>query len=96
MNDQAFLQLKPLFKGEDALIAWLGAVLDKAATDYVRKSKSEENRNVARNRVLQTIQILKADPEANVDLNGILGKPREDFSWEELREEAVGDKYGKL
>ncbi len=33
-------------------------------------------------------------PEGFLQLGGILGKAHKDFSWEDLREEALEEKYG--
>lgn len=72
----------------------LGNVLDKAAFKYVQEHKRNEARAAERERVLQAIHRIKADPDSSIDLSGILGKPHDGFSWEELRDEAVYDKYG--
>ena len=94
MNDNAFQQLKPCFEEEAALVVWLGHVLDKAAIEYVQEHKRNKARTAERERVLQTIHSIKANPGSMIDLSGILGTPREGFSWEELRDEAVYEKYG--
>jgi len=44
--------------------------------------------------LLQRLESLKDDPEGFFKMGGILGKPKGSFSWEELREEAMFEKYG--
>ena len=44
--------------------------------------------------MLERLEALKNDPDGFFKMGGILGKPKEPFSWDELREEALSDKYG--
>lgn len=42
----------------------------------------------------ERVAALKDDPKGFFKLGGVLGRPREGFSWEQLREESVSEKYG--
>jgi hypothetical protein len=44
--------------------------------------------------LLNKLQSLPNTPEGFLQLGGILGKAHKDFSWEDLREEALEEKYG--
>ena len=94
MDDKAFERLKPCFNGDLALQAWLEKAMYKAVVDYTEEFESKEEREAERAKVLQKLQLMKDNPEAEIDLKGILGKPRKGFSWEKLRDEAVYEKYG--
>ncbi len=42
----------------------------------------------------ERVAALKDDPKGFFKLGGVLGRPREGGSWEQLREESVSEKYG--
>jgi hypothetical protein len=44
--------------------------------------------------LLNKLQSLPNTPEGFLQLGGILGKAHKDFSWEDLRDEALEEKYG--
>ena len=44
--------------------------------------------------LLSKLNALPDTPESFLKLDGILGRQRRSFSWEELREDAYSDKYG--
>jgi hypothetical protein len=43
---------------------------------------------------LERLAALKNDSEGFFKMGGIFGKVSDDFSWDELREEAMLEKYG--
>lgn len=58
----------------------------------LKLSRGEEE--VDGSQLLSRLKALPNTPEGFLQLGGILGEARKDFSWEELREEAYAEKYG--
>ena len=55
---------------------------------------SQEYEPVDEKHLLSKLNALPDTPESFLKLDGILGRQRKSFSWEELREDAYSDKYG--
>ena len=91
MDDRVVNRMKPLFDGDKAMNRWIEAVLHRAMVEYADEAEAKAERT---KEFMARIEKLKNEPAGLLNLGGILGKPREDFSWDELREEAVYDKYG--
>ena len=94
MDDKVINRVKPLFDGDKAMQKWIEMVLHRALEEYADQFVAQEERNTESARILSRIKEVGEDPNGFYKLGGVLGKPRAGFSWEELREEAICDKYG--
>lgn len=95
IDDQVVDRFKPLFDGDSAMNRWIEIVLRKAMLDYMEQQyANRQNQSKENVRILLRLKELEGDPDAFFKMGGILGKPREGFSWDELREEAISEKYG--
>lgn len=94
MDDKAFELLRPCFNGDTAMQVWLEKTLHKAVIEYTEEFRGRRERESERTKVLQKLQMLKDNPNADIEMGGILGKPRKGFSWDKLREDAIYEKYG--
>ena len=94
LDDKILNRVKPHFNGDGALNDWIESVLHSALEEYAEQFESQGEKADNRDDFLKMISELKDDPEGFFKLGGILGKPRTDFSWKELRDEAIFDKYG--
>ncbi len=55
--------------------------------DYMEKQyANRKNQSKESARILERLKALEGDPDAFFKMGGILGKPRDGFSWDELRE----------
>ena len=94
MDDQVVNRMKSLFDGDKAMNRWIETVLHKAMVEYAEQYELMAAKNALAEALTKRLKELEGDPEALFKMSGILGKPQAGFSWEELREEAVYDKYG--
>ena len=94
MDDKVIDRVKPLFGGDKAMNKWIETVLHKAMEEYAEQYEQMAGRNALAEVLTKRLKELEGDPEALFKMSGILGKPQTGFSWEELREEAIYDKYG--
>ena len=94
MDDKVIARVKPLFGGDKAMNKWIETVLHKAMEEYAEQYEQMAGKNALAETLTKRLKELEGDPEALYKMSGILGKPQAGFSWEELREEAIYDKYG--
>ena len=94
MDDKVIDRVKPLFGGDKAMNKWIETVLHKAMEEYAEQYEQMAGKNALAKALTKRLKELEDDPEALFKMSGILGKPQAGFSWEELREEAIYDKYG--
>lgn len=94
MDDKVIDRVKPLFGGDKAMNRWIETVLHKALEEYADLYESKIKNASEAETLIKKLKELEGDPEALFKMSGILGKPKADFSWDKLREEAVNDKYG--
>lgn len=91
LNDTIVEDMRPHFDGEKALESWMVEQLEYVMLEYMAQFRKSV---VDNDRLLQRLQALDNSPEGFFELAGILGKPRKEFSWDELREDAYKEKYG--
>ncbi len=94
MDDKVIDRVKPLFDGDKAMNKWIETVLHKAMEEYAEQYEQMAGKNALAEALTKRLKELEGDSEAFFKMSGILGKPQAGFSWEELREEAIYDKYG--
>ena len=94
IEDSVVERVKPHFSDDDAMKAWIEKVLEKAMEEFAEKSETKMTKDMVSQILIQKLEALKEDPEGFFKMGGILGKSKEHFSWEHLREEAIFDKYG--
>ena len=94
MDDQVIDRVKPLFDGDSAMNRWIELVLRKAMLEYAERFAHQQEQERENTLILARLKALEGDPDAFFKMTGILGKPRASFSWDELREEAIHEKYG--
>ena len=80
---------KPHFKGEEALQLWLEEQLDRVLWDFVSQFEDKGDDG----NLLEKLEAVGDGPEGILQLGGILGRQRANFSWEELREDAYQSDY---
>ena len=73
---------------------WIERLLKQAMEDYAEEQESQKVKEAATLNFVERLDSLKDDPDAFFKMGGILGRPSGSFSWEELREEAMLEKYG--
>ena len=94
MDDKVVNRLKPLFDGDGALNRWIESVLHKAMEEYAEQYELSVKKNSSAEDLIKRLKEIEGDPEAFFKMGGILGKPQAGFSWDELRNEAIYDRYG--
>lgn len=94
IDDQVVDVVRPEVGSDKALEAWMIRVLKKSMADIARELKAQTARKADGEALLSRLKALPNTPEGFLQLGGILGEARKDFSWEELREEAYAEKYG--
>lgn len=94
MDDQVVNRMRPLFDGDKAMNVWIETVLHKAMVEYADEVESRNMKEIESKKFLERLEALKNDPEGFFKMGGMFGKVSDDFSWDELREEAVFEKYG--
>lgn len=94
MDDQVIDRVKPLFDGDAAMNSWIEMVLRKAMLEYAEQFAHQQEQERENALILTRLKALEGDSDAFFKMTGILGKPRASFSWDELREEAIHEKYG--
>ena len=94
IEDSVVERVKPHFSDDDAMKVWIEKVLEKAMEEFAEKSETKMTKDMVSQILIQKLEALKEDPEGFFKMGGILGKSKENFSWEHLREEAIFDKYG--
>lgn len=94
IDDQVVDVVRPEVGSDKALEAWMIRVLKKSMADFARELKAQTARKADGEALLSRLKALPNTPEGFLQLGGILGEARKDFSWEELREEAYAEKYG--
>lgn len=93
-NDAVIDEMRPLFADEKALLMWMQAKMEQLMKEYAAQFKPQLKSSTDGAALLNKLQSLSNTPEGFLQLGGILGKAHEDFSWEDLREEALEEKYG--
>ena len=94
MDDQVVNRMKSLFDGEKAMNRWIETVLHKAMVEYADEAEAKAKKRIESEMFLERLAALKNDSEGFFKMGGIFGKVSDDFSWDELREEAMLEKYG--
>ncbi len=94
MDDQVENRMKSLFDGEKAMNRWIETVLHKAMVEYADEAEAKAKKGIESEMFLERLAALKNDSEGFFKMGGIFGKVSDDFSWDELREEAMLEKYG--
>ena len=94
IDDKVMDRVKPHFTGDHAMQLWMEKVLKQVLEDYAEELECRKVKESESQLLLQRLESLKDDPEGFFKMGGILGKPKGSFSWEELREEAMFEKYG--
>lgn len=94
MDDQVINRVKPLFDGDEAMNKWMETVLSNALEEYARQFRDRERKALQKERFLERMKSVGDGSGGLLSLAGVLGESRADFSWDELREEAVLEKYG--
>lgn len=94
IDDRVLERVRPHFDDTDAMQQWIERQLQKVLEEYAAQYESQKEQETRAQVLLQKLDALKDDPEAFYKMAGILGKPKKDFSWDELREEAYFEKYG--
>lgn len=94
IDDAVMERAKPHFRGDDAMQLWIEKQLQKMLVDYVSHLEHNKNKAKEKKELLRRLEAVKGDPDGLFKLGGILGRPGNHFSWEQLRDEAVCDKYG--
>lgn len=87
-------RIRPLFDSDKAMNKGIETVLYKAMVEYADESVSGNIKEIESKKFLERRELLKNDPEGFFKMGGILGKISDDFSWDELREEAMSEKIG--
>ena len=90
-NDTVVNEMRPHFANERRMLLWMQVQMEKVMREYVAQFKSPE---VDGQQLLSQLQALPDTSEGFLQLGGVLGKPSDTFSWEDLREEAYTEKYG--
>ena len=94
IEDRVVERVKPHFSGDKALKVWIEKVLKKAMEDFAEQSEAKIRKDMASQLLVQRLESLKDDPEGFFKMGGILGSSQDNHTWEQLREEAIFDKYG--
>ena len=94
MDDRVVNRMKPLFDGDKAMNRWIETVLHRAMVEYADEAETRNRNGIESEKFLERLSALKNDPEDFFKMGGIFGKVSDDFSWDELREEAMLEKYG--
>ena len=94
IDDRVVNRMRPLFDGDTAMNMWIETVLYKAMVEYADEVESRNMKGIESKRFLERLEALKNDPEGFFKMGGIFGKVSDDFSWEDLREEVMFEKYG--
>lgn len=94
MDDQVVNRMKSLFDGDKAMNRWIETVLHKAMVEYADEAEAKAKKGIESKMFLERLAALKNDSEGFFKMGGIFGKVSDDFSWDELREEAMLEKYG--
>lgn len=94
IDDNVMRRVKPHFTGNNAMQLWIERVLKQAMEDYAEERESQKVKEAETLKLVERLDSLKDDPDAFFKMGGILGQPKGNFSWEELREEAMFEKYG--
>ena len=94
MDDAVMNRIKPHFAADQDMMLWIEKKKKKAMIEYAEEVESKELKKQEAQKLLERLEALKNDPDGFFKMGGILGKPKEPFSWDELREEALSDKYG--
>ena len=94
MDDGVVNRMKPLFDGDKAMNRWIETVLHRAMVEYADEAEARNRNGIESEKFLERLAALKNDPEGFFKMGGIFGKVSDDFSWDELREEAMLEKYG--
>ena len=94
IDDKVMNRVRPHFKGEDAMQLWIEQQLQKVLVDYAYHIEKQQKEKIEKEMFLQRIDDLKNHQEGLSGIAGILGNPGAEFSWEDLRNEAMTEKYG--
>lgn len=92
--DEALMEeVRPHIGENVAVQSWLEEMLRKALESYLEQMATQKDRSKEREQVLERVKELENSSGLSM-LGGILGKPHAGFSWDELRDEALSEKYG--
>ncbi len=94
MDDAVMNRIKPHFAADRDMMSWMENVLKKAMIEYAEEVESKEMKKQETRKLIERLEALKNDPDGFFKMGGILGKPKEPFSWDEIREKALFEKYG--
>ena len=94
IDDKVMARVKPHFTGDHAMQLWIEEVLKQAMEDFAQESESQAAKEAESRKLLERLESLKNDPDGFFKMGGILGQPKGSYSWEELREEAMSERYG--
>ena len=87
-NDAILNEMRPHFKDEESLLKWMEVSMEHLMLEYVARFKRSV---IDGNQVLSKLNALPDTSESFLQLEGILGRQRADFSWNELREDAYSE-----
>lgn len=93
VDDALMEEVKPHIGENVAVQSWLEEMLRKTLVSYIEQMASQKDMALEREQVLARVKDLENSSGLSM-LGGILGKPHAGFSWDELREEAIFEKYG--
>ncbi|MBR2196744.1 MAG: hypothetical protein IJ911_14170 [Salinivirgaceae bacterium] len=94
IDDAVLERAKPHFKGSNAMQAWIEQQLEKALVEYTNRLEQQHLKKTDSTHLMDELKRVEGDSDAFFKLGGILGSPANNFSWEQLREDAIGEKYG--
>ncbi len=94
IDDAVLERAKPYFKGSNAMQAWIEQQLEKALVEYTNRHEQQRFTKNAGSHFMKELKKVDGDSNAFFKLGGILGTPADNFSWEQLRKDAVREKYG--
>ena len=94
IDDAVMERVKPHFSGDDAMKTWLEEVLHQAMLEFANQIESRKASQAHSQELLQKLESLKDDPDGFFKMGGILGHVDQKTSWEQLREEALSEKFG--
>ena len=89
-NDAIMNEIRPYFKDEESMVKWMQVSMEHLMLDIIAQFKNPDTDG---KQLLSKLNALPDTPESFLQLGGILGSQRENFSWDELREDAYQSDY---